>query len=82
MNKRLEQLIKTVNLTPGKTKFIILNGQQTSKQDGYHVLEILKARGHTDATVLMVDGDVRSATGVYELESGDEQVKNGSVSES
>lgn len=68
MNKRLEQAIKTLDLTPGKTKFIILNGQQTNRDDGYHVLQILKARGHTDATVLMVDGDVRSAAEVYELQ--------------
>lgn len=71
MNKRLEQAIKALDLTPGVTKLIILNGRQTSRQDGFHVLEVLKARGHAGTTVLMVDGDVRSAAEVYELERED-----------
>lgn len=71
MNKRLEQLIKTINLTPGKTKLIVLNKSQCTQESAYKLLEILKARGHSDASVVisvvMVDGDVRTAVEAWEL---------------
>jgi len=67
MNKRLEIAIKALDLDPKKTKLIILNSQMFTKDDAHKALAVLKARGHEDATCLMVNGDVRQAAEVYEL---------------
>lgn len=67
MNRRLEQLVKSVDIDPDKTKLFVFNNEQVTYEDALKVLEILKARGHRDATAIMVVGDVRTAVEAHQL---------------
>ena len=67
MNKRLEQLVKSIDIDPTKTKLFVFNTEQVTYEDAVEVFKILKKRGHFDTTAIMVKGDVRTAVEAHQL---------------
>lgn len=67
MNTRLEHNIKALEIDPNKRYIVALNADQHTREEGKALLSLLHKRGHTDITVLMTRGDVRSAVDVLEV---------------
>lgn len=67
MNTRLEKNAKALEIDPSKRYIVLINNEQNTREEGKALLDILHKRGHTDVTVLMTRGDVRSAVDVVEI---------------